>query len=81
MAWGALDCVSYAPHLWELERPSMLGGMTAEVLEAVPAGETAVAVGWRLHSDGRKHHTASALLGADGRLLARARALWITLRG
>ena len=81
VAWGALDCVSYAPHLWELERPSLLAGMTAELLEPVPAGAPAVAVGWPVHSDGRKHHTASALLGADGRLLGRARALWITLRG
>ena len=81
VAWGAMDCVSYSPHLWELKRPSMLAGMTAELLEPVPAGEQAVAVGWPLGSDGRKHHTASALLGADGRLLARARALWITLRG
>ena len=81
VAWGALDCVSYSPHLWELRRPSLLAGMTAELLEPVPAGPPAVAVGWPLHSDGRKHHTASALLSADGRLLARARALWITLRG
>jgi hypothetical protein len=81
VAWGALDCVSYAPHLWELDRPSLLAGMTTELLEPVPAGAPAVAVGWSLHSDGRKHHTASALLGADGRLLGRARALWITLRG
>jgi len=80
VAWGALDCVSYSPHLWELERPSLLAGLTAELIEPVPAGEDVVAVGWPLDADGRKHHTASALLGADGRLLARARALWITLR-
>lgn len=80
VAWGALDCVSYSPHLWELQRPSMLAGMTAEIIEPVPAGEPVVVVGWPVGSEGRKHHTASALLGADGRLLARARALWITLR-
>jgi hypothetical protein len=81
VAWGALDCVSYSPHLWELERPSLLAGLTAEIVEPVPAGEDVVAIGWPLRADGRKHHTASALLGADGRLLARAGALWITLRG
>ena len=37
-------------------------------------------MGWHLASEGRKHHTASALLTADGDVLARARALWITLR-
>ena len=80
VAWGALDCVSYSPHLWGLERPSLLAGMTAELVEPLSAGETVVAVGWPVESEGRKHHTASALLGADGRLLARASALWITLR-
>jgi hypothetical protein len=65
---------------WELERPSLLAGLTAEIVEPVPAGEQVVALGWPVEADGRKHHTASALLGADGRLLARARALWITLR-
>jgi hypothetical protein len=33
-------------------------------------------VGWPLETEGRKHRSASALLGADGRLLARGRALW-----
>jgi hypothetical protein len=80
VAWAALDCVSYSPHLWNVARPSMLAGMTTELVEPLPAGETVVAVGWPVDSAGRKHHTASALLGADGRLLARARALWITLR-
>jgi len=39
-----------------------------------------VAVGWGLGGEGRKHLSASALLTADGRMLARARALWIRLR-
>jgi hypothetical protein len=80
VVWGALDCVSHTPHLWQLERPSLLAGLTAELVEPVVTGEEVVAVGWPVEVDGRKHHTASALLGADGRLLARARALWITLR-
>jgi hypothetical protein len=54
--------------------------MQAEVLEPIPVGEPIVATGWLLDADGRKHHTASALLSADGRLLARARHLWVQPR-
>lgn len=80
IAWGALDCPSYVPALWEAEVPSLLGRMQAELLAPVPLGEPIVATGWFLAADGRKTHTASALLAADGRLLARARALWIEPR-
>jgi hypothetical protein len=78
--WGALDCPSYAPHLWDADRPSLLARLHAELLGDVRLGEPVVAVGWALGSEGRKHHTASALLSADGELLGRARALWITPR-
>jgi hypothetical protein len=46
----------------------------------VPAREPSVVVGWELGSEGRKLHSASALLSAEGEVLARARALWIALR-
>jgi len=80
IAWAALDCPSYTPPLWDWERPSLLARLTAERLDCVEVGEPMVAVGWHLASDGRKQHTASALLAADGRILARARALWIRTR-
>ena len=54
--------------------------MRAELLQPVEAGSVSVVVGWPLHSEGRKHSTASALLAHDGRLLAHAEALWVTLR-
>ena len=80
VVWGALDCPSYTPGLWRLERPSLLARMRAALLEPVKAGSVAVVVGWPLRSEGRKHHTASAVLAPDGRLLAHAEALWVTLR-
>jgi hypothetical protein len=80
IVWGALDCPSYVPALWEADIPSLLARMQAEVLEPIPLGEPVVATGWLLGVDGRKHHTASALLSADGRLLARSRNLWIRPR-
>jgi len=47
----------------------------------VPAGAPLAVVGWSLGSDGRKHRSATAVLGADGRVFARAEALWIRKRG
>jgi hypothetical protein len=80
IAWGALDCPSYVPAMWDADVASLLARMHAELLEPIPLGEPIVAVGWLLSAEGRKHHTASALLAADGRLLARAKHLWITPR-
>jgi hypothetical protein len=80
IVWAALDCPSYTPELWDAERPSLLANLTAEMREPVPAGEPLVVVGWSLGSDGRKHRSATAVLGPDGRTLAVASALWIQLR-
>jgi len=80
IVWAALDCPSYTPPLWGHERPSLLAGLRAEVVEPVPAGVPLAVVGWSVGTDGRKHRSATAIVGADGRTLARAEALWIRLR-
>jgi len=80
IAWGALDCPSYVPALWDADVPSLLAWMHAEVLEPIPLGVPIVATGWLLGAEGRKTHTGSALLSADGRLLGRARHLWVRPR-
>jgi hypothetical protein len=79
MVWAALDCPSYTMPLWDWDRPSLLARLAVERLDCVEVGEPTIALGWHIASEGRKHHTASALLGTDGRVLARGRALWITL--
>jgi hypothetical protein len=48
--------------------------------EPIPVGEAIVACGWPLEAEGRKQYTASALLNAEGEILARARHLWIQPR-
>ena len=80
IAWAALDCPTYVPPLWAHAEPSLLARMTAELLEPIEVGQPVVVVGWSLGDEGRKHTSASALLDADGRLLGRARVLWIRLR-
>jgi hypothetical protein len=79
IVWAALDCPSYAPAMWH-EPVSLLGRMSAEILERPRVGDLVVTLGWELSREGRKRHTASAILDADGRLLARARVTWIQLR-
>jgi len=81
VVWAALDCPSYTPPLWGHATPSLLAAMHAELLEPLPAGEPVAVVGWTLGTEGRKHRSATAILAGDGRVLARAEALWIRLRG
>ena len=80
MVWAALDCPSYTPPLWDWNRPSLLARLAVERLDCIEVGEPVIATGWHIASEGRKHHTASALLSPEGDVLARASALWITLR-
>jgi hypothetical protein len=79
IVWASLDCPSYVPSYWA-GPPVLLGRLTAERLEPVPAGQPLVALSWPLGIEGRKLHAASAILDAEGRMLARARALWIRLK-
>ena len=81
IVWAALDCPSYTPPLWGNAQPSLLASLHAELLAPVPAGEPLAVVGWSLGGEGRKHRSATAILAADGEVLARAEALWIRIRG
>jgi hypothetical protein len=57
----------------------VLGTMVA-ALDALPVvGEDCVVMAWPRGGAGRKHFSGSALYAADGRLLARAEAVWIAV--
>lgn len=78
IVWAALDC----PGGWSAEiegRPMVLGRMTAAIAALPDAGETCVAMGQLLGTEGRKTWTASTVYGADGRELGRAHATWIAI--
>lgn len=77
--WAALDCPGYHAFAPDLT-PMLLGELTAEADRRVTIGEPCVVVGWGLAVDGRKYSAGTALVGADGKVCARARALWIRLR-
>jgi hypothetical protein len=78
--WAAMDCPTYfAAHIGRPNGMSVLARMTARLHSAVVASVEHVVVAWPLQADGRKHHAASAVLTADGDVLAIARALWVDL--
>jgi hypothetical protein len=76
--WAALDCVGG----WSTDlegRPAVLGQIAARV-DALPVvGERHVVVGAELSSEGRKTFTASTVYDSDGRIVARARHIWIAV--
>jgi hypothetical protein len=78
--WAALDCPGF--FAWvekEGRHGALLGTMTAEVVERPPAGEACIVLAWPLVREGRKEMAGVALFGADGRLMARAHQVWITM--
>lgn len=78
VTWAALDCVG----AWSSDldnRPMVLGQMTAVVHDGPRIGERHVVVGEGIEVAGRKTRTSSALYDADGRLLAAAAHVWITI--
>jgi hypothetical protein len=77
IVWAVLDCPTYFA-LYPGERPlSFLARMGARLDGPVRVGEQHVVAAWPVEKDGRKHFAGSAVLGADGRLLAIAEALLI----
>jgi hypothetical protein len=56
----------------------LLARLTSAIDAPLPrAGEELIVAAWPISSDGRKHRGATALYHADGRVIARAEALWI----
>jgi hypothetical protein len=77
LVWAALDC----PSGWavdDFQREGVLLGRMAARIDRLPEpGEPHVVLGWRVGEDGRKRYAGSALLTADGEVLARARSTWL----
>jgi hypothetical protein len=85
VVWAALDCPSWFGMLdrepdWK-GGGVLLGRLAARVNERPRAGEPCIVMGWHIGTDRRKVQCGSALLGEEGRLVAAARATWITFEG
>jgi hypothetical protein len=81
LVWAALDC----PSGWavdDFQREGVLLGRMATEIDRLPTpGEPHVVIGWRVGEDGRKRFAGSALLTAEGEVLARSRSTWIVPTG
>lgn len=78
VAWAALDCIGgWAGDL--TDRMMVLARMTARIHTLPLIGEEHVVVGERRSAEGRKTWTAATLYAADGRAIAVAEHLWITV--
>ena len=81
MVWPALDCPTSAPVMNpDKDPPVVLARLAAAIDEEPALGEPHVLVSWELTREGRKREAACALFDAEGKPLARSRALWIELR-
>lgn len=80
--WAALDCPTSAPARVDPGGPPVvLGRLRASIDGPVKVGEGHVILSWALERGGRKSTTAAALFDPRGRVLGRARAVWIELKG
>lgn len=81
IVWAVLDCPTYfALHLEGELTLSMLVRQSAQLPAPVRAGEEHVVIAWPIEVDGRKRLGGSAILSADGEVLASAEALLIEPR-
>jgi hypothetical protein len=78
--WAALDCPSFPAADLVAGNVRLLGTIAVTRMRDVFVGESLVVVSWTLGSGVRSVRTASALLGPDGELIARAENIWVAPR-
>jgi hypothetical protein len=83
VVWAALDCPSgiAAAEAADVagDTAVLLGRMTAGLVALPVAGDQCVVIAWPVGRDDRKLLAGSALLGPGGKVLATARAVWLTV--
>jgi hypothetical protein len=77
--WAALDCPSGFACM-PLGTRTVLASMTATLEASVYPDRAYIVTAWPIASEGRKHRAGSAIHERDGRRVAVAEALWITIR-
>lgn len=76
--WAALDCPGYFA-IQATSGPAVLGRLGVALHSALLASEPMIITGWPIESTGRKHIVGTALHSEDGRLVAAAKATWISI--
>jgi hypothetical protein len=76
IVWAALDCPTYGPVGGQTFQPAVLGTIRVHLRAPVRVDDECVVMSWAIESEGRKHHTAGALL-RGGAPIAVGTATWI----
>jgi hypothetical protein len=76
---SALDCPGFQALQTGL-KPWLLGEFTCRIDRRVRVGEACVILGWKIETKGRRSIVGTALYGADGKLCAVAKGVWIEPR-
>ncbi|HSE04996.1 MAG TPA: hypothetical protein VLK35_12655 [Methylomirabilota bacterium] len=79
--WSALDC----PGGWAITGPANTGTLQVEILGPVDGRQELIVMGWPMagvsaRPGSRRRYAGTALLDAQGNLLARGAAIWVTPR-
>jgi hypothetical protein len=81
LVWAALDCPGGIAGMLQPDLgTTVLGRLSVQIMDPVPAGRDYVAIGWNIGRDGRKATAGSAILSEDGTPLAVGKATWIEVR-
>lgn len=76
--WAALDCPgAFTRYPLPAGVALVLGELAVALDERPRAGEPCVLTAWSLGGEGRRRHAGTALFDREGRLLAKARAVWV----
>lgn len=76
--WAALDCTGAFAVIPSQEGITIvLGELCATIVAPLTLGERCVVMGWPLGVEGRRRLAGTAVYAASGRLIAKARAVWI----
>jgi hypothetical protein len=77
---AVLDCPTYFALYDDPTTLSFLARLAVRIDGPIRAGVEHIVIAWPIAFDGRKHHAGAAVLDAEGRPLAVARALLIAAR-
>ena len=76
--WAALDCPSaYAVLPVPEGLAIVLGELCASIESTLSVGQPTVVTSWPIAQEGRRHTAGTAIHTTEGRLIAKARAVWI----
>jgi hypothetical protein len=78
--WAALDCPGGFAAMTDHFPTVLLGTLSADIEAKLHTGDRTVAMAWSMGSEGRKLFVGSALYSEKGKLLAKAKGVWILLK-